>query len=72
MMKKDEIIKSIEKQFEDAPDFISIKFLAQKMGLSISFITRRVKNGEIKAIRDGKIIRIPKLCAIDYIANSIE
>ena len=71
-MTKRDLIKNMEKQFEDVPEFISVKFLADKVGLSRSCINKRVRNGEIKAIKDGKIIRIPKLCAIDYLINSIE
>ena len=43
-MTKRDVIKNIEKQFEDVPEFISVKFLADKVGLSRSCINKRVRN----------------------------
>lgn len=58
-------VEQLEKEVRDLKEqkkneqYLSPKEFAEKMSCSQSLITRMVRDGEIKALRIGKLIRIP-------------
>ena len=60
----EERVEHLEKQIEELKDqkkneqYLSAQF-AEKMSCSRSMVTKLVQNGEIEALRLGKLIRIP-------------
>ena len=58
-------LSQLEKEVRDLKEqkkneqYLSPKEFAEKMSCSQSLITRMVRDGEIKALRIGKLIRIP-------------
>lgn len=58
-------VEQLEKEVRDLKEqkkneqYLSPKELAEKMSCSQSLVTRMVRDGEIQALRIGKLIRIP-------------
>lgn len=61
----EERVGQLEKEIQELKEqkkneqYLTPKEFAEKMSCSQSFVTKMVKNGEIKALRMGKLIRIP-------------
>ena len=66
-----EMRKSLEKQLEKFPFFISTKDSATFLGISKSNLIKKTDSGEIKSIRNGNLIKIPKECLIEYVLNAM-
>ncbi|EGN67124.1 putative DNA binding domain, excisionase family [Fusobacterium animalis 11_3_2] len=66
-----EMRKSLEKQLEKFPFFISTKDSANFLGISKSNLIKKTESGEIKSIRNGNLIKIPKECLIEYVLNAM-
>ncbi|WP_339002137.1 helix-turn-helix domain-containing protein [Fusobacterium animalis] len=62
---------TLEKQLEKFPFFISTKETASFLGISKSSVIKKTESGEIKSIRNGKLIKIPKECLIEYVLNAM-
>lgn len=70
-MTAQEMRASLEKQLEKLPFFISTKDTADFLGISKSNLIKKTETGEIKSIRNGKLIKIPKECLIEYVLNAM-
>ena len=57
----EERVEHLEKQIEQKKNelYLSPAQFAEKMSCSRSMVTKLVQNGEIEALRLGKLIRIP-------------
>ena len=66
-----EMRKSLEKQLEKFPFFISTKDSDNFLGISKSNLIKKTESGEIKSIRNGNLIKIPKECLIEYVLNAM-
>ena len=61
----EERVEHLEKQIEELKEqkknelYLSTAQFAEKMSCSRSMVTKLVQNGEIEALRLGKLIRIP-------------
>lgn len=66
-----EMRKSLEKQLEKFQFFISTKDSANFLGISKSNLIKKTESGEIKSIRNGNLIKIPKECLIEYVLNAM-
>lgn len=66
-----EMRKSLEKQLEKFPFFISTKDSANFLGISKSNLIKKTESREIKSIRNGNLIKIPKECLIEYVLNAM-
>ena len=64
-MSLEERVEYLEKQIEELKEhekheqYLSPYYLSEKMSCSRSMVTKLVQNGEIEALRLGKLIRIP-------------
>ena len=56
--------------FAKYPDIMSINDLRSALGIGRTKAYELVKSGEIKSIRVGKSIRIPKISLLDYVKQS--
>ncbi|MBD5150307.1 MAG: helix-turn-helix domain-containing protein [Oscillibacter sp.] len=54
---------------EDLPLMLDIKDVAKILGIGKNLAYSLVNSGEIKALRVGTKIRIPKQSLVDYITN---
>ena len=70
-MTTQEMRASLEKQLEKFPFFISTKETASFLGISTSSVLKKTESGEIKSIRSGRLIKIPKECLIEYVLNAM-
>lgn len=70
-MTAQEMRASLEKQLEKLPFFISTKDTADFLGISKSSVLKKTESGEIKSIRSGRLIKIPKECLIEYVLNAM-
>ena len=70
-MTTQEMRTSLEKELEKLPFFISTKATADFLGISKSSVLKKTETGEIKSIRSGKLIKIPKECLIEYVLNAM-
>lgn len=56
--------------YSSIPDIITVPELQNILHIGRQAAYRLVRNNEIKHIKIGKTIRIPKRCLLDYIENS--
>jgi len=52
---------------EDLPDILTVDDLQKILGISRSMAYRLIRSEEIKHLRIGRIIRIPKRYLVDFI-----
>ena len=55
----------------NAPDILTVSDLQKLLNISRSTAYRLIENGEIRCIRVGRTIRIPKRFIADFIKNSV-
>lgn len=55
----------------NAPDILTVSDLQRLLNIGRSTAYRLIENGEIRCIRVGRTIRIPKKFVADFIENSI-
>ena len=55
----------------NAPDILTVSDLQRLLNIGRSTAYRLIENGEIRCIRVGRTIRIPKKFIADFIENSI-
>lgn len=55
----------------NAPDILTVSDLQKLLNIGRSTAYRLIENGEIRCIRVGRTIRIPKRFVADFIKNSI-
>lgn len=55
----------------NAPDILTVSDLQRLLNIGRSTAYRLIENGEIRCIRVGRTIRIPKKFVSDFIENSI-
>ena len=55
--------------FERFPDLLSIGDMQDALGIDRSLAYGLVNSGDIKHIRIGKLIKIPKIFLIDFVAE---
>ena len=55
----------------NAPDMLTVSDLQKLLNIGRSTAYRLIENGEIRCIRVGRTIRIPKRFVADFIKNSI-
>ena len=70
-MTTQEMRTSLEKELEKLPFFISTKDTADFLGISKSSVLKKTETGELKSIRNGRSIKIPKECLIEYVLNAM-
>ena len=70
-MTTQEMRTSLEKESEKLPFFISTKDTADFLGISKSSVLKKTETGELKSIRNGRLIKIPKECLIEYVLNAM-
>ena len=66
-------IKNLESKHDmliDYQDLLTITDLQSILGVGRTTAYRLINDGTIKHIRIGKIIRIPKICMLDYMLFS--
>ena len=56
--------------FNNYPDIMSINDLRSALGIGRTKAYELVKSGEIRSIKVGKAIRIPKISLLDYVKGS--
>ena len=52
-------------------DILSVEDLCEILSIGKNTAYRLLKSGEIKAIRIGKVYKIPKECLINYLKKSV-
>jgi excisionase family DNA binding protein len=70
-MTTQEMRTSLEKELEKLPFFISTKDTADFLGISKSSVLKKTETGELKSIRSGRLVKIPKECLIEYVLNAM-
>jgi len=55
--------------FTNFPDVLTVDDIQKALGIGRSMAYRLIQAGEIKHIRIGKSIKIPKLFLIDYVTE---
>lgn len=55
--------------FQDFPDILDMQQLQNALGIGRNTAYKLIKNNEIKHIRIGRAIKIPKRYLLDYIAE---
>lgn len=55
----------------NAPDILTVSDLQKLLNIGRSTTYRLIENGEIRCIRVGRTIRIPKRFVADFIKNSV-
>ena len=70
-MTTQEMRTSLEKELEKLPFFISTKDTADFLGISKSSVLTKTETGELKSIRSGRLVKIPKECLIEYVLNAM-
>ena len=53
--------------FESYPDVLTVRQLANALGIGLNSAYSLVNNNEIASKKVGKRILVPKVCLIDYI-----
>ncbi|WP_314293916.1 helix-turn-helix domain-containing protein [Fusobacterium periodonticum] len=61
----------IRKRIREASFFISTKDTADFLGISKSSVLKKTETGELKSIRSGRLVKIPKECLIEYVLNAM-
>ena len=56
--------------FADYSDLLSVSDIQKALGIGRSMAYRLIRNGNIKHLRVGKTIKIPKRFLIDYVVQS--
>lgn len=56
--------------FSDYPDIMSVNDLRNALGVGRTKAYELISSGEIKSIKVGKSIKIPKVALLDYIFQS--
>lgn len=56
--------------FSDYPDVVSVKQLAEMLGISTKTAYKLVKEKEIKSIMIGNVYKIPKIFILEYLGIS--
>lgn len=56
--------------FNNYPDIMSINDLRSALGIGRTKAYELVRSGEIRSIKVGKAIRIPKISLLDYVNGS--
>ena len=54
---------------EKFPDVLTVKQVAEILSIGVNAAYRIVNSGDIKSIRIGKTIRVPKVCMEDYLTS---
>ena len=60
-----------ENMLDKYPDIMSVCDLQSALGIGRSKAYQRVRSGEIKSIKIGDTIRIPKYVLLEYIDNKL-
>ena len=55
--------------FNEYPDLLSLYDMQKALGVGRSMAYRLIKNGDVKHLRIGKTIKIPKRFLIDYVCD---
>ena len=56
--------------FSEFPDLLSVEDLQKALGIGRTMAYRLINSGEIKHLRIGKSIKIPKRYLIDFVLSS--
>jgi len=56
--------------FNDYPDVLTIDELQSALGIGRSMAYRLIRHGDIRHLRIGKNIKIPRRCLVDYIETA--
>ena len=56
--------------YDSIPDIISVSDLQQILHIGRHAAYSLIRNNEIRCLKIGRAIRIPKRCLLDYIENS--
>ena len=65
------LIEILKKKIEKEEFFLSIKKVAEVLSVSKTTILNKIKSGEIKYIKVGKLYKIPKESVIEYIEKTL-
>lgn len=55
---------------ENYPDVLTVRQLAEILGVGINMAYKLVKDESIRSRRLGRTIRIPKVCLVEYLNSS--
>jgi excisionase family DNA binding protein len=56
--------------FNEYPDILNVDDVQQALGIGRTMVYRLLKKGEIRHLRIGASLKIPKLYLIDFVQNS--
>ena len=68
-MKKSELKELYEMMFPDYPDVVNVPQLQQMLGIGRHTAYELIRSGEIKGLKMGTSLRIPKVYVIDYVIS---
>ena len=57
--------------FEKYPDIMQRPQAAEALGMNIRDFSEKLMSGEIRAYRDGRRWRVPKISLIEYVENRL-
>ena len=57
--------------FTDFPDFMSVNDIRRALCIGRTKAYELIKSGEIKSVKVGNAIRIPKVSLLDYVEDNI-
>lgn len=58
--------------FKQYPDVVDVKQVCEMLNLSRTKVYELIKNGEIKRIPCGRIIKVAKVTVIDFVLQSAQ
>ena len=58
--------------FKQYPDVVDVKQVCKMLNLSRTKVYELIKNGEIKRIPCGRIIKVAKVTVIDFVLQSAQ
>ena len=66
-----DLIETLTKELEKEDFFLSIKKVSEILYVSKTTILNKIKAGEIKYIKVGKLYKIPKESIIEYVEKNL-
>ena len=66
-----DLIETLTKELEKEDFFLSIKKVSEILYVSKTTILKKIKSGEIKYIKIGKLYKIPKESIIEYVERNL-
>ena len=66
-----DLIETLTKELEKEDFFLSIKKVSEILYVSKTTILNKIKAGEIKYIKVGKLYKIPKESIIEYVERNL-